>query len=164
MKYPKVVFNDITKRMVAFIIDLIMIKMIRKIIFLIFPMVVSSGDFISKYYLIKMGVFLAYFTISVGVTKGYTIGKAIMGLKVVPLDSDTLSWPTVLIRELVMGFVHYQWSWLYIIVLFSEYNQSLADMLADTGVISERYLSDLEEYADKNTEDQDNYQIHVDNL
>ncbi|WP_036687735.1 RDD family protein [Paucisalibacillus globulus] len=131
-------------RLWAFLIDLIVISSLNGIL-------LSPFKFVNEGIAISVGiwtvpgivsaiVFYAYFVL---MTKffGQTVGKMILGIKVVRENEEPLRWSDVLFRELVGRFI-YRAFWflmvLYIIVGFMDEKQGLHDMIADTRVIYDR--------------------------
>lgn len=123
-----------------------------------------SGEFLSVYQMTKLLVYLAYFTLSTGLTNGHTLGKTIMGLRVIKNNGEDLDWASVLTRELVMGFVLYKWLIVAFITPFNEYRQSLGDMLSETGVVDESELEELEIKTDREIYLADQNQVTIDDL
>ncbi|WP_042149417.1 RDD family protein [Paucisalibacillus sp. EB02] len=128
----------------AFLIDLIVISSLNGILISPFKFV-NEGIAISVGFwtvpgIISAIVFYAYF---IFMTKffGQTIGKMILGIKVVRENEEPLRWSDVLFRELVGRFI-YRAFWfltvLYIIVGFMDEKQGLHDMIADTRVVYDR--------------------------
>jgi uncharacterized RDD family membrane protein YckC len=128
----------------AFLIDLIVISSLNGIL-------VSPFKFVNEGIAISVGfwtvpgiisaiVFYAYFIL---MTKffGQTIGKMILGIKVVRENEEPLRWSDVLFRELIGRFL-YRAFWfltaLYIIVGFMDEKQGIHDMIADTRVVFDR--------------------------
>ena len=131
-------------RLWAFLIDLIVISSLNGIL-------LSPFKFVNEGIAISVGiwtvpgivsaiVFYAYFVL---MTKffGQTVGKMILGIKVVRENEEPLRWSDVLFRELVGRFI-YRAFWflmvLYIIVGFMDEKQGLHDMIVDTRVIYDR--------------------------
>ncbi|WP_078430124.1 RDD family protein [Alkalihalobacterium alkalinitrilicum] len=80
-----------------------------------------------------------YFTL---MTKWFsqTLGKQLFGLKVIQVSGESLSWKTVMFREVVGRYLHYPFfplKLLYLIIPFSSRKQGLHDRIADTFVIHE---------------------------
>jgi uncharacterized RDD family membrane protein YckC len=131
-------------RLWAFLIDLIVISSLNGILLSPFKFV-NDGIAISVGIwtvpgIVSAIVFYAYFVL---MTKffGQTVGKMILGIKVVRENEEPLRWSDVLFRELVGKFI-YRAFWflmvLYIIVGFMDEKQGLHDMIADTRVIYDR--------------------------
>lgn len=67
-----------------------------------------------------------------------TIGKMILGIKVIPIQKEKLSWNDLLFREVVGRFIYNAFlvlKLLYLVVAFSNKKQGLHDLIADTRVI-----------------------------
>ncbi|WP_047979813.1 RDD family protein [Ornithinibacillus contaminans] len=85
-------------------------------------------------------IYYAYFLF---MTKyfGQTIGKMIIGIKVIREDDQPLKWSDLLFRELIGRFIYQVFSFLavlYIIVGFTDEKQGLHDMIGSTRVIFEQ--------------------------
>ena len=139
MKYPMIAYYNTPKRMVAYIIDAILIRAVSGVIlnFLYAFGLEKTSGFLSVPNMIYLAIFFSYFVFMTKLTNGYTLGKMIMGLRVVSQNEEILSWETVITRELLGGFVLKKIFILHTFALFTEYRQSLADLFAETGVISE---------------------------
>ena len=81
-------------------------------------------------------VFYGYFVL---MTKFFrqTVGKMIMGIRVVSLKSNHLSWTTLLFREWIGRFLSVTIWPLYWIVGFTPLKQGVHDFIADTTVVHE---------------------------
>ncbi|HWL13609.1 MAG TPA: RDD family protein [Ureibacillus sp.] len=90
------------------------------------PMTIVSGLF---YY--------AYFVLT---TKFWqqTVGKMVLGLRVISTKSEKLDWLTVLFRETVGRFISNKIPIIYLMVAFMPKNHGLNDLIADTRVIQEK--------------------------
>ncbi|ARK31726.1 RDD family protein [Halalkalibacter krulwichiae] len=85
-------------------------------------------------------IFFLYFAI---MTKnfGQTIGKMVMGVRVISKDRQELKWTQLIFREGVGRFLHQSLFFLYAIyamVAFTEKKQGLHDVISDTYVIIDR--------------------------
>lgn len=84
-------------------------------------------------------VFYLYFLL---MTKylGQTLGKMVLGLKVVSLKEEKLSWGTVFFREVIGRFIvrTLLFGFTYILVGVLPKKQGLHDVFADTSVIQEK--------------------------
>jgi uncharacterized RDD family membrane protein YckC len=72
---------------------------------------------------------------------GQTIGKMVMGLRVVSATNNQLSWSQIVFREGVGRFLQQAFFFLYtiyVMVAFTNKKQGLHDKIADTHVIFER--------------------------
>ncbi|NLP47015.1 MAG: RDD family protein [Epulopiscium sp.] len=142
-QYPSYFFAGFWMRFFAYIVDFIMVKSIEGIIinpiFAIFKIPKVDSIF-SIYSLTQIILFLLYFILMTKWTNGQTIGKMIFGLRVVSFTEEKLSWTTVIIREGFGRFILYKIPILYLILIFTERNQQLADLLTDTSVITENMV------------------------
>ena len=78
------------------------------------------------------------------VTLGYfTIGKIIVGIRVVSLSSDKLDLGQILIREIAGRFIQNTLMLIYILPIFTPKNQGLIDFFVDTVVVKEDAFRDL---------------------
>lgn len=68
---------------------------------------------------------------------GQTVGKMILGLRVISLKEDKLTWGTLLFREWIGRFISTTILPLYWIVGFTALKQGVHDFVADTTVIHE---------------------------
>ena len=125
-------------RLVAFLIDMLVAGAIFTILKVFLPLDMetrllsfSLGEVLST------GLTLAYFTLMTLFTKGRTLGKMILGLRVVSLTSDKLSFSQIIIREICGRFVLNKFKILYLIVGISPKKQGLFDILLDTTVVKE---------------------------
>ncbi|OIJ12425.1 hypothetical protein BKP37_13370 [Anaerobacillus alkalilacustris] len=71
---------------------------------------------------------------------GQTIGKKVLGIKVVHVNNQPLTWSSVIFREVVGRYILQVFIltyFLYLIVAFQKKKQGLHDMVGDTYVIHE---------------------------
>lgn len=85
-------------------------------------------------------VFFLYFLL---MTKffGQTLGKMILGIKVIRKDGEPLRWSDLVFREVVGRFIYQAFSFLillYFIVGFTDEKQGLHDIFSDTRVVYDR--------------------------
>ena len=84
-------------------------------------------------------IFYLYFLL---MTKylGQTLGKMVLGLKVISLKEESLSWGTVFFREVVGRFIvrTLMFGFTYILVGVLPKKQGLHDIFSDTSVIQEK--------------------------
>lgn len=69
-----------------------------------------------------------------------TVGKMIMGLKVIPAEKNTITWSDLFFREVIGRFIYNVFSilkLLYLVVAFANEKQGIHDMIANTRVIHE---------------------------
>jgi uncharacterized RDD family membrane protein YckC len=123
----------------AYLVDLIVIGSVNRI--LIYPLLqwldlpMSDSGIFSLEAILTAIVFYAYFVL---MTKwsGQTLGKMVLGIRVVGKEDDGLPWTTVLFRELVGRFISKTIFFIgYIIVGFTNTKIGLHDIFADTYVI-----------------------------
>lgn len=138
-----VVYAGFWLRFWAYIIDIIAIWSLDYL--LIKPVFkalnLSQYDFaiLSPITIGAAAVFYLYFLL---MTKywGQTLGKMVLGLKVVSLKEETLSWGTVFFREVIGRFIvrTLMFGFTYILVGVLPKKQGLHDIFADTSVIQEK--------------------------
>lgn len=143
-RYPDFLIASLGKRLVAFIIDLILISSITKFFTrMIMAMGAErSSDFLSPYMLTVIIIYLGYFTITSIITNGQSLGKMVMGIQIVK-EYGNLTALDILTREFFVNFILYNFKIFYIVPLFNKKNKALADFFTDTIVID---LIKLEEY------------------
>lgn len=125
----------------AYLLDLLVIAGVNGILikpaFRIFDLSLESNGIFTPINMATAAVFYLYFVL---MTKyfGQTLGKMVFGLKVVPLNGESLSWGTVIFREWIGRYISATFQILYIIAAFTPKKQALHDLFADTTVIYER--------------------------
>ncbi|WP_438311492.1 RDD family protein [Sporosarcina sp. FA9] len=109
-----------------------------KPVFRAFDVSVSSPIFLffNTYKITALLLFLAYFLL---MTKflHQTVGKMILGIKVVPKEGVKLNWGTVVFREVFGRFISKTLLFPYLLPVFMPKKEALHDLLADTYVIHE---------------------------
>lgn len=131
-------------RAFAFIVDMLVIGALNKILINI---VGDNLDY--EIYGIEMAeifrwiVTILYFVIISLVTKGQTLGKMIVGIRVVSLTSDKLDLGQILIREIAGRIIQNTIMILYLLPIFTPKNQSLIDFFVDTAVVKDDAFIDL---------------------
>ena len=133
-------FAGFWMRFWAYLIDLVVIGSIGRIVLkpvLRMMGVEDSSSFFSPLAIGSAIIFYLYFVL---MTKylGQTLGKMVLGLKVISLKEARLSWGTVIFREFIGRFINRTIILLYILVGFLPKHQGLHDIFADTAVIYER--------------------------
>lgn len=126
----------------AYLIDLIVIYAIAglfiKPIFRVIDIPVSNPSFLffTPYKITILIVLLIYFTL---MTKYFqqTIGKIVLGIKVVPKLGAELSWGTLVFREVIGRFISKTLVLPYLLVAFMPKKEALHDIFADTCVVHE---------------------------
>ena len=121
----------------AYLIDIIIIGSIGgllvKPIFRVADFPITDPVFVlySPYKLIMLVILLAYFLL---MTKflGQTVGKMIMGIRVVKKTGDPLGWGTLLFREVVGRYISKTLVLPYLLVIFMPRKEGLHDLFADT--------------------------------
>ncbi|WP_442893620.1 RDD family protein [Bacillus sp. 2205SS5-2] len=147
MKHTSKPFNTFVyagfwMRFWAYLIDLIVVGSLNRIVvypffrLLDFPLI-KEGMF-SGIALVTAITFYAYFVL---MTKYYqqTLGKMVLGLRVKALKEESITWGTVLFREIVGRYLSVTTWILYVVVAFTTKKQGIHDLLADTTVIQERH-------------------------
>ncbi|MCH4826989.1 MAG: RDD family protein [Planococcus sp. (in: firmicutes)] len=124
----------------AYLIDLLVVAALTSI--LVKPVFALSGlettnmPWYGPFAIVSAVIFYGYFVL---MTKffGQTVGKMIMGIRVVSLKSDNLSIVTLLFREWIGRFISVTILPLYWIVGFTPLKQGVHDYIADTTVVHE---------------------------
>lgn len=148
---PKFVYGSFNKRFIAYIIDILLINSVSSVVFTLFRIVgwSDSGASFGLFSVTSLILYLAYFIFLTKLTNGQTIGKMIMGLRVVALDHEELVWSDVLTRELLGRYIQKQLLFLYLLIFVTKRNETAADLFTDTVVISEGAYLDLQEFLNK---------------
>ncbi|MBB4824261.1 putative RDD family membrane protein YckC [Sporosarcina luteola] len=126
----------------AYVVDLIIVSSISGIvvkpIFRVVGLEITKPDFLlfSPYKIVLLILLLVYFAL---MTKlfGQTVGKIILGIRVVQKDEKPLTWGTVLFREVVGRFISKTLLIPYLLAIFMPKKEALHDLFADTYVIHE---------------------------
>ncbi|MFC0557944.1 RDD family protein [Halalkalibacter alkalisediminis] len=142
---PTFYYAGFWMRLWAFLLDLITVFSIN--LLLVSPFIrltnidglLSLGPYSFETFLGAV-VFFFYFAI---MTKlyGQTIGKMVMGLKVISTNDEHLKWSQIVFREGVGRLLHqvfFLFYVIYVMVAFTEKKQGLHDIIADTFVIYDR--------------------------
>lgn len=128
-------------RVIAYIIDVFLISSINGIV--LSPLLfVNNGipldiSFWTLNGIIAAVVYYAYFAL---MTKLFqqTLGKMIVGIKVIQEDDAQLTWKDVFFREVVGRILHnvfFALKLLYLIVAFTKEKQGIHDMIGNTRVV-----------------------------
>ena len=125
----------------AYLIDLIVIGSLSRLfinpIFRLLDITMVETGVFSPYVIVDSALFFSYFALT---TKflNQTLGKMIMGLRVVKLNGDPLDWKTLIFREWVGRYISISVLMLgYIVIAFNPKKQGFHDMFSDTVVIVE---------------------------
>lgn len=142
----KFAYGGFFLRLIAYLIDILVIASIFQIVS---AMVYIDPDLnffgIPIRALVKLGITLLYFFLMTYITKGRTLGKFILGLRVISLTSDRLSLSQIFLREVCGRFVQDKIKIIYLFVGISPKKQSVFDMLLDTTVVKENIFKALYE-------------------
>lgn len=148
---PKFVYGSFNKRFIAYLVDILLINSISSVFFRIYGLLgwMDSGANFGLFNGTSVALYFAYFILMTKFTNGQTIGKMIMGLRVVMLGHEELTWGDVLTRELIGRYIQKQLLFLYLLVFVTKRKETAADLITDTVVISEGAYLDLEEFLNK---------------
>lgn len=123
----------------AFTIDLLVLYAISGIlikpVFRVLGIDISNPSFLlfSPYKVTALLLLFLYFVL---MTKflGQTVGKMIMGIKVVAKNGESLTWSAIIFREVFGRFISKTLVVPYLLVLFMPKKEALHDVFADTVV------------------------------
>jgi uncharacterized RDD family membrane protein YckC len=123
----------------AYTIDLLVLYAISGIIikpiFRVIGIEITNPSFLlfSTYKVAALLLLLLYFAL---MTKflGQTVGKMIMGIRVVAKDGGQLTWSSIIFREVLGRFISKMLVVPYLLVLFMPKKETLHDLFADTVV------------------------------
>lgn len=133
-------------RAFAFIVDMLVIGAINKIIINVLGIDLDYEIYgIEMAEILRWIVTILYFAIISLITKGQSLGKMIVGIRVVSLTSDKLDLGQILIREIAGRFIQNTIMILYLLPIFTPKNQSLIDFFVDTAVVKDDAFIDLYE-------------------
>lgn len=145
-EYPPIAYAGFWLRFWAYLIDLILFGALRAMtlgnLFRLLRLP-TTNSLLSAYGIISLVLFLGYFILFTKRTNGQTLGKIVMGLRIVSKTQETLSWDTVLFREGIGRFISSASlgaNLPYLVVAFAPMKRGIADMFADTYVVKEDYL------------------------
>ena len=131
-------------RAFAFIVDMLVIGAINKILINVLGIDLDYEIYgIEMVEILRWIVTILYFVIISLVTKGQTLGKMIVGIRVVSLTSDKLDLGQILIRETAGRIIQNTIMILYLLPIFTPKNQSLIDFFVDTAVVKDDAFIDL---------------------
>lgn len=111
-------------------------SILLKPVFGILGIETSGAEWYAPYAILSAILFYSYF---VFMTKFFrqTLGKMVMGIQVVSLKQEKLTWGTLLFREWIGRFLSVTILPLYWLVGFTPLKQGVHDFIADTTVIHE---------------------------
>lgn len=131
-------------RAFAFIVDMLVIGAINKILINVLGIDLDYEIYgIEMAEILRWIVTILYFVIISLVTKGQSLGKMIVGIRVVSLTSDKLDLGQILIRETAGRLIQNTIMILYLLPIFTPKNQSLIDFFVDTAVVKDDAFIDL---------------------
>lgn len=127
-------------RLWAYLIDFLIIGSLNRIIinpiFRWFEIPLDDGGIFSAYTIVSSILFFGYF-IGMTLIFGQTLGKMVLGIKVISIKHEKLDWKTVLFREWIGRYISAFFFLGYIATAFTQRKQGFHDLLADTGVVIE---------------------------
>ncbi|PIC81645.1 hypothetical protein CSV75_01075 [Sporosarcina sp. P18a] len=130
-------------RLWAFLIDMLIISAISGIfikpVFRVLDIAITkpSAFLFSPYKVTALVLLLLYFILMTKIA-GQTVGKMIMGIRVMKSNGEKVSWGSVIFREGFGRFISQMLWILYLLVLFLPQKKALHDVFADTVVVHER--------------------------
>lgn len=128
----------------AFIVDMLVIGAINKILINVLGIDLDYEIYgIEMAEILRWIITILYFVIISLVTKGQSLGKMIVGIRVVSLTSDKLDLGQILIRETAGRLIQNTIMILYLLPIFTPKNQSLIDFFVDTAVVKDDAFIDL---------------------
>lgn len=131
-------------RAFAFIVDMLVIGAIYKILINVLGIDLDYEIYgIEMAEILRWIVTILYFVIISLITKGQSLGKMIVGIRVVSLTSDKLDLGQILIREIAGRLIQNTIMILYLLPIFTPKNQSLIDFFVDTAVVKDDAFIDL---------------------
>lgn len=131
-------------RAFAFIVDMLVIGALNKIIINVLGIDLDYEIYgIEMAEILRCIVTILYFVIISLVTKGQTLGKMIVGIRVVSLTTDKLDLGQILVREIAGRIIQNTIMILYLLPIFTPKNQSLIDFFVDTAVVKDDAFIDL---------------------
>lgn len=146
-QWHKPCFGGFWKRYGAFLIDSLLIGAASKILLNLTVHRLVSPDLAAGswwYELIKLALFLAYFVGTSLALDGQTVGKFLLGLKVVNITTGQMDRRILLLRELAGRTILYFAPFLALILMFTPQRQHLIDIACDTAVLDLRQMSYFE--------------------
>lgn len=126
----------------AYMIDLIVLAslggLVVKPVFRVVGIDVTNPPFIllSSYKVTMLVIALFYFLLMTKYLK-QTIGKMILGIKVVSKNEAPLTWSALFFREVIGRFISKLLVFPYVLVAFMPKKEALHDLFADTYVVHE---------------------------
>lgn len=145
IELPKFAYAGFFIRLVAYILDMLVVTssaaIINGLVFSNFLIELPFG--LGVYKLLRLVIMLAYFSLMTYYYKGQTLGKMIVGIRVVSLTDEKLNFSQILVREICGRYILDKIKILYLLIAFTPNKQSMTDMLADTVVIKDNIVDYL---------------------
>ncbi|OLS41768.1 RDD family protein [Bacillus sp. MRMR6] len=122
----------------AYLLDIVivgsLVRLLVKPLFRLLEIPLADSNMFAPISIASAVIFYLYFVL---MTKYFnqTLGKMVFGLKVVDLNTGTLSWNTILFREWIGRFISATIIVGYIIVAFMPKKQGLHDLFTETTVV-----------------------------
>ncbi|MBV9259721.1 MAG: RDD family protein [Ktedonobacteraceae bacterium] len=126
---PQLQYVGVGRRFVALLLDGVLLGVVNGILFLLLRSVPFVAD-------VVVSVISVVYIFAMEATRGATIGKMMLGLRVVKIDGSPIGWPESIIRNLlrvVDGFAAYLVG--AILIWTSPQRQRLGDRVAKTVVV-----------------------------
>ncbi|MBV9712896.1 MAG: RDD family protein [Ktedonobacteraceae bacterium] len=126
---PQLQYVGVGRRFIALLLDGVLLGIVNGIIFLLLRSVPFVAD-------VVVSVISVVYIFAMEATRGATIGKMMLGLRVVKIDGSPIGWPESIIRNLlrvVDGFAAYLVG--AILIWTSPQRQRLGDRVAKTVVV-----------------------------
>ncbi len=125
----------------AYLIDVVLVFSLNGIILspvaFFDDIAIFQWEYISVVGIISGIVYYLYFLL---MTKSFqqTIGKMVMGIKVISSKNDRIAWSDIVFREIIGRFLHNVFFFLkllYLVVAFTNEKQGIHDIIGDTKVV-----------------------------
>ena len=136
------VLSGVGRRLIALLLDLATLGIVAFILSYFIPALAGDSVWIELIFVnsLCLGLVGSLYFILMTKLSGQTLGKMIMGIRVVRLDGIALSWSTIIWRELIGRTISMLLGCYlgYAVALFTRHKQAPHDLLADTCVVSDR--------------------------
>lgn len=145
---PAFVYASFSQRFLAYLIDIVLIRAIRSVIFSSYELggFFNNGSSFGLFSITGAFIYFLYFILLTKLNQGQTIGKMVLGLRVLLLSNEQLNWSDVIYRELISRYIQNKIKLLYFFIFFTKKKQTMADLISDTVVVSEKKYLDLKDY------------------
>lgn len=143
LELPRALYAGFWMRLLAFAFDIMLIFFINRILFALLDGFTANFDTTTSVWetLLRILIYCSYFTLTTLWFNGQTPGKMLFGLRVVSTSSPRLTVETIMIREFFGRIIFYYAAWIMVLLVFTDKKQHLIDLLTDTVVIQEKYLT-----------------------